>query len=416
MLKSTCRNVLLIIFLSVAAGTTPATAQTTHTINLNNFAFAPPDITIAIGDTVHWVWVDDHFHNVESGIIVDSAGVHDNNFRSGDATNVDGMTYDLTFDQAFLNTNTMPDHVYPFYCIVHVSINMAGTIKVLLAGECDTNADCDDGDACNGDETCVDNACQSGSAIVCDDGAYCNGEETCVEGVCQVGTTIDCDDSVDCTIDSCNEDTDTCDHTTNDIVCEDNLFCNGADRCHVTSGCIHAGSPCDAGTVCNEVSEECVACMMDEHCNDDIDCTIDRCINNACDHQALSSMCEDNLFCNGIEICKLTEGCKSLGNPCLKGVCDEATDFCANCLTDSDCDDGDDCTDDTCIIGECEFESIEDCGGTDDTPDDILDDNSDSPVGQVTPPLCGAFGMIPMFFMFFGLVGVRTQRRRKHTR
>jgi|GEM_PF-3379726 len=45
----------------------------------------------------------------------------------------------------------------------------------------------------------------------CDDGLFCNGTESCVNGVCQPGESP-CDDEIPCTIDSCDEGTDTCDH------------------------------------------------------------------------------------------------------------------------------------------------------------------------------------------------------------
>ena len=38
----------------------------------------------------------------------------------------------------------------------------------------------------------------------CDDGNACNGLETCVTGQCQTGTPLDCTDSNPCTTDSCN--------------------------------------------------------------------------------------------------------------------------------------------------------------------------------------------------------------------
>ncbi len=47
----------------------------------------------------------------------------------------------------------------------------------------------------------------------CDDGLFCNGAETCVGSACQSGTPPNCDDGVACTTDSCNETTDACDHT-----------------------------------------------------------------------------------------------------------------------------------------------------------------------------------------------------------
>ena len=33
-------------------------AQTKHVVEASNFAFDPENITIAVGDTVEWVWVN----------------------------------------------------------------------------------------------------------------------------------------------------------------------------------------------------------------------------------------------------------------------------------------------------------------------------------------------------------------------
>jgi len=46
----------------------------------------------------------------------------------------------------------------------------------------------------------------------CDDGLFCNGAETCVAGACQPGAVVDCNDGVACSVDTCNEATDSCDH------------------------------------------------------------------------------------------------------------------------------------------------------------------------------------------------------------
>ena len=96
---------------------------------LDGLLFLPADITIDRGDTVHWEWVSGD-HNVESGVIDAGAGVPDGNFRSGDPTAVVGNSFDLVFDQAFLGANPMPGNVYPYYCIIHANVNMAGTITV----------------------------------------------------------------------------------------------------------------------------------------------------------------------------------------------------------------------------------------------------------------------------------------------
>ena len=70
------------IFGVAALGLTPSSAQTTHTVELVGVQFVPANLTIQLGDTVHWVWVSG-LHNVESGVVENFTGTHDGNFRSG---------------------------------------------------------------------------------------------------------------------------------------------------------------------------------------------------------------------------------------------------------------------------------------------------------------------------------------------
>lgn len=92
----------------------------------------------------------------------------------------------------------------------------------------------------------------------CDDGQYCNGAEICSGGFCQPGTPVSCSDGVACTIDACNEATNTCTHAPNHAACDDGLFCNGAETCHVTLGCQSGSDPC-GGDACNESADTCGA-------------------------------------------------------------------------------------------------------------------------------------------------------------
>jgi hypothetical protein len=66
---------------------------------------------------------------------------------------------------------------------------------------------CDDGQACNGLESCdeANGECVPGDALECDDGEACNGVETCddVLGECVDGTPMDCADDNVCTTDLC---------------------------------------------------------------------------------------------------------------------------------------------------------------------------------------------------------------------
>lgn len=91
----------------------------------------------------------------------------------------------------------------------------------------------------------------------CADGAWCNGEETCDQnGDCQAGTPP-CVDGVACTLDACNEQTDTCVYTPDDSLCDDGDVCNGAEWCDAQSGCRSGPdappeTPCDDQNPCTE--------------------------------------------------------------------------------------------------------------------------------------------------------------------
>jgi hypothetical protein len=221
-------------------------------------------------------------------------------------------------------------------------------VKVWAYGGCEINEDCDDGLFCNGAETCDSGTCQAGSdpcpgqlcdesgdvcvdCLVdgdCDDGGYCNGAETCVSSVCQPGVSVDCDDGIACTTDSCNEGTDTCDNTPNDGLCDDSLFCNGAESCDTGLGCQTGSDPCP-GQYCDETGDTCY------ECEDNADC-------------------DDGLFCNGAETC-VSRTCQAGSDPCPGQLCDETGDVCVDCLGDGDCDDGEYCNGtETCVGGVCQ--------------------------------------------------------------
>ncbi len=129
---------------------TAASAQTTHTVELVGFTFVPDDLTIAVGDTVHWDWVSGGSHNVESGVVQGGIPTHDGNFTSGAPVFAPGPTFDVLFDQAFLDAHPITGDVYPYYCIVHIlAFDMSGTITVAgpPIGACcnPTDATCEDG-------------------------------------------------------------------------------------------------------------------------------------------------------------------------------------------------------------------------------------------------------------------------------
>ncbi len=77
-----------------------------------------------------------------------------------------------------------------------------------------------------------------------------------------------------------------------------------------------------------------IDCTLDDHCNDDIACTLDLCDENGrCVYEPDSSSCsDDGVFCNGAEVCIEGQGCASPGNPCtVPAACNEAGQSCG-CL------------------------------------------------------------------------------------
>jgi len=184
----------------------------------------------------------------------------------------------------------------------------------------------------------------------CPDGTWCNGDETCDNsGNCQAGTTVDCDDSVDCTIDSCDEGTDSCDNTANDDNCEDGLVCNGIQFCDQFDGCRMMVDPpnCDDSNQCTDDS-----CSEAAH----------GCVNTNDDTNA----CDDGFYCTIGDACS-SGSCSGSANTCSDGIdctddsCNEDTDRCDNIEIDADndtyslCDDDCNDTNDAIKPGEAEL-------------------------------------------------------------
>ena len=171
-------------------------------------------------------------------------------------------------------------------------------------------------------------ACQGDAE--CDDGLFCDGLEACVDGFCAPGTPVLCApdaDAVDCTVAHCDETARGCVSAPDDARCDDGSFCNGFERCNALAGCV-PGSPVQ--------------------CNDGIACTADRCREDlkSCGAIPQDDVCQDDVFCNGFEICDLTRGCIAGRSPCDDGlactqdVCTEETFSCENTPQDALCDDG----------------------------------------------------------------------------
>ena len=207
---------------------------------------------------------------------------------------------------------------------------------------CSTDSDCDDGNSCNGVETCsaATGSCQSGQPVVCGDNAICDtpsGQCACAPAFHDVGDG--------CVPIGC----------TSDVDCDDGNACNGLELCDQDSATCVPGEPvaCAGDTTCDPADGACL-CDDGQQADDTGACPASGCTNDAA--------CDDGLACNGAETCDLETGA------CLAGeavTCDEENEVCGEpdgacvcaigyrpgadgcvaivCSDDDDCQDGNVC-------------------------------------------------------------------------
>ncbi|MBI2989785.1 MAG: hypothetical protein HYY51_01160 [Candidatus Magasanikbacteria bacterium] len=209
---------------------------------------------------------------------------------------------------------------------------------------------CDNADLCDGIETCDSGkGCQNGSPLVCDDGNECTGVETCEpEKGCAAGLPVpscctenlDCMDKNACTIDSCEVETGTCENK--QVNCDDGNECT-LDFCDPAFGCAHKVISCDDTNPCT-----------DDSCDPE----------SGCVYGFNTQPCEDGNLCNGPEACA--------GGVCLIGV---PLENC--CVEDTNCDDGNECTLNSCELesSSCQIQSV-DCDDADACSKDSCDPES----------------------------------------
>lgn len=239
----------------------------------------------------------------------------------------------------------------------------------------------------------------------CSDGNFCNGVERCVGGMCQAAAALQCDDADPCTRDFCDpaagcahaEDQcpASCAGLADGASCADGTVCTRGDTC-VSAACVAgAVASCDDGDPCTRdgcdpvlgcvYSEEAVAFPCVPDCNGGVAdytpcpgdgnvCTLDACLPSVDligdPHRCvvgllgLERQCQDADVCNGQEFCSPVLGCQS-GPPL---VCDdgascngvESCDPVLGCQSGTPepdgtaCDDARQCTTgDACVGGAC---------------------------------------------------------------
>jgi len=193
---------------------------------------------------------------------------------------------------------------------------------------CNSNTSCDDGDPCNGTETCsppdIIRFCRCDPTPPCVDGSVCT------QDICTITPRgIVCSNPP--------------------VVCDDGLFCNGGECCFGSYGCtLCVPPPCSSGDLCDEANDRCV------HCLTDADCDLDNytCYTLHCDSvlgDCTGQRCDDELFCGGRVLCDSIQGCRPGVPPCTASeLCDEAQDRCSDCASSAECADDAPCSIEVC--------------------------------------------------------------------
>ena len=255
--------------------------------------------------------------------------------------------------------------------------------------KCKSNAECDDGLYCTGEETCSPDALEAGFDG-CVPGEPPKGNDPdptdCVTlGPCDedaqgfptitLGEGDACDDGIACSVgDVCLADG-TCKGTADDARCNDELFCNGVESCNTQVGCVVGDPPvavdedttdCLVPGPCDESTHKhtLIPAPVGQACDDGIDCTTpDACTGaGTCEGKPNHGPCGDGVFCNGAEECVVGVGCSEGVPPgpgadetpddcTIFGACDEETDSfpLIPAGLGETCSDGVECTtDDAC--------------------------------------------------------------------
>lgn len=253
--------------------------------------------------------------------------------------------------------------------------------------DCWQNSDCDDGNACTtdmcGDHECYyDNACACKSDANCDDGNACT-LDSCTNGSCKNVEILNC---VKCT------EAGECGGAATG--CWGNTFVALTNLCNTLGYCTASSAECEFG--CNSNLGCKSQCESVSDCYDGEPCTVDSCADGKCVHAdnclygeyETKLKCQTNADCEGTgfgAFCQ-SDGGQPLCQPCMQlpsgdvgcgdgkfcawgitsvkmnGVNTDVSSYsCVECLTNGGCNDGNPCTEDTCVNDKCEHMGIKGC-------------------------------------------------------
>ena len=277
-----------------------------------------------------------------------------------------------------------------------------------VLGQCTAGvgALCNDGNPCTDDSCQPDQGCvHAFNQIMCNDGNPCTTGDQCDQGECVASGSIDCNDGNVCTDDTCDPGQG-CMHSPNEEDCDDKNKCTQLDLC-MAGVCVGSGAvdcadanPCTSDLCLPE--KGCSYLPVAGGCTDQDPCTVnDYCANGQC-VPGVSLTCDDAnpctddtctqdgvctfvpnaADCNDANACTKGDKCsagKCVGpeallcaddNPCTDDSCDPAQG-CVYALNTAPCDDQDICTTgDHCHLGECIYSGTLTCNDGNDCTDD----------------------------------------------
>jgi C1A family cysteine protease len=239
---------------------------------------------------------------------------------------------------------------YPSYSGMTVCEAIAGECSRPIP-KCSKNLDCNDFNACT-DDYCIDPGTENAYCLnennhaSCDNGIFCDGPDACRDGSCtNVGPAVACDSSMGCMDYSCDETLKECIPMPNHAFCDNGIYCDGVELCSLEStwesGCV-PGTPVECNdnnscTVdsCNNEMESCdftfsyslCECQKNSDCSSGKTCTNNKCVEDynpqPCTEQGAWLRCGQQ-GCYGVSVCSgdFWTACSSKGSLCQSvGTC-----------------------------------------------------------------------------------------------